>query len=130
MRAIVEGQVEGQAIVSLTPISFLGGVNPKTGVITDPENILYGKSISNKIFVFPEGIGSTVGSYVIYGLKINGVAPLAMVANQAETIVIAGAILANIPFVDHPDVDITKVIVSGDNIKIDTINKIIKIKRD
>ncbi len=128
VRTIVDGEVEGEALVSSSPISFLGGVDAKTGKITDPENNLFGESIKDKIFVFPEGQGSTVGSYVIYGLSINDVAPLAMIANQAETIVIAGAVLAEIPLVDQPDENIIESIKSGDIINIDTSKGIIVIK--
>ena len=128
IRTIVEGKVEGEAIVSTKPISFLGGVDARTGEITDPENTLFGKSIKDKIFVFPEGQGSTVGSYVIYGLGINDVAPLAMIANQAETIVIAGAVLAEIPLVDQPSEYIIDKIKSGDIIKVDTSKGIIELK--
>lgn len=121
VRTIVEGQVEGEVIISPLPISFLGGIDPKSGKIIDSENPLFGQEITNKIFIFPEGRGSTVGSYVIYGLKINGVAPLAFIANKAETIVAAGAILAEIPMVDRPAEDLFDLLKSGDRVKIDTL---------
>ena len=51
------------------------------------------------------GKGSTVGSYVIYQLKKNGVAPLAIINKEAETIVSVGAIISDIPMVDKIDID-------------------------
>ncbi|GAF88994.1 unnamed protein product, partial [marine sediment metagenome] len=98
-------------------------------IITDSENPLFGESIAGKIFVFPESKGSTVGSYVIYGLSVNNVAPLALIANKAETIVVAGAILANIPLVDKADQDVTLSIKTGDKLVIDTTEEIVKIKK-
>jgi len=50
------------------------------------------------------------------------------IANQAETIVIAGAVLGEIPLVDQPDRNIIANIKSGDIIKIDTSKGIIEIK--
>lgn len=126
VRSIVEGNVESTAIVSPMSISFLEGVDPETGNIIDHENPLFGLSIANKIFVFPESKGSTVGSYVIYGLRVNGVAPIAFVTNNAEPIIIAGAILANITLVDQLDKDVLKSIKNGDYIKIDTSRNLIK----
>lgn len=123
---IVKGNVMGKAIVCKTPFSFLGGVNPQTGIIVDPKCSIFNQTITDKIFVFPEGKGSTVGSYVIYALKINGVAPKAFIANKAETIVIAGAILAEIPLVHKPDVDILTLIKTDDVLRIDSIKKEIK----
>ncbi len=128
IRSIVDGSVEGPALVSPIPISFFGGINPKTGKIIDSENPLYGQSIADKIFVFPKGKGSTVGSYIIYGLRVNGVAPLAFIANIAETIVIAGAILAEIPLVDQPEEDVLSFIKTDDYIKLNTQKRIISKK--
>ena len=129
IRPIVDGKVKGKAIVSPIPISFLGGVDPETGAIIDSENPLFGEKLAGKIFVFPESKGSTVGSYVIYALKENKVAPLAFIANEAETIVIAGAILANIPLIDLPAENIVESIDTGDALEIDTTNCILKIKK-
>ncbi|MHA1303135.1 MAG: aconitase X swivel domain-containing protein [Candidatus Heimdallarchaeaceae archaeon] len=120
IRSIVGGKVRGEAVVSTLPISFLGGVDGKKGIITDSQNELNGVSLKDKIFIFPESVGSTVGSYVIYSLRVNNVAPLALVANHAETIVIAGAILADIPLVDHPEEEIFHLIKTGDIVEIDT----------
>lgn len=128
IRSIVDGSVEGPALVSPIPISFFGGIDSKTGEIIDSENPLYGQSIADKIFVFPKGKGSTVGSYIIYGLRVNGVAPLAFIANIAETIVIAGAILAEIPLVDQPEEDVLSFIKTGDYIKLNTQKRIISKK--
>jgi len=120
VRPIVRGTVEGEAIVSPTPISFLGDIDPNNGKVRDRNNPLFGASITNKIFIFPQGKGSTVGSYVIYGLRVNEVAPLAFVVNKAETIVIAGAILANIPLFEQIEGNISKVIKNGDTLRIDS----------
>ena len=128
IRPIVDGMVEGQILVSPIPISFFGGIDPKTGKIIDSENPLYGQTIANKIFVFPQGKGSTVGSYTIYGLRVNGVAPIAFVANIAETIVVAGAILADIPLVDQPEEDVLYFLKTGDYVILNTQNKTIKKK--
>ncbi|MCO6042169.1 DUF126 domain-containing protein [Thermococcus alcaliphilus] len=106
-RKITKGKAKGVALVSKKPLSFLGGVDPKTGIVKDIESDIKGESIKDKILVFPRGKGSTVGSYVIYQLKKNGVAPKAIVVEEAETIVATGAIIAEIPMVDK--VDISKI---------------------
>jgi predicted aconitase with swiveling domain len=66
--------------------------------------------------VFPCGKGSTVGSYVIYGLARNNQAPLAIVNKETETIVATGAILAGIPCVDRIPVE---KISTGDRLVVD-----------
>jgi len=115
-RRITKGKAKGVALVSKKPLSFLGGVDPNTGEIRDAESDIRGESVRDKILVFPRGKGSTVGSYVIYQLKKNGVAPKAIVVGEAETIVATGAIIAEIPMVDGIDVSRIK---SGQIIEVD-----------
>ena len=114
-RAINPGEAEGEAIVSKEPVGFYGNIDMKTGVIIEKGHPLEGVCISGKVFVFPNGKGSTVGSYVIYGLKKNGVAPLAIINKETETIVATGVILADIPCLDG--IDIEK-ITTGDTVKV------------
>ena len=115
-RMISPGKAQGKAIVSKEPIGFYGGIDPKTGVVIEKGHELEGKSVKDKILVFPQGKGSTVGSYIIYGLKKNGVAPAAIVNKETETIVATGVILAGIPCVDGIDIDKIK---TGDKLKVD-----------
>ena len=104
-RTIYPGKVKGKAIVSKEPISFYGGIDMKTGIVIEKGHEIEGKCIKNKIFVFPYAKGSTVGSYVIYGLKKNNVAPLAIINKETETIVATGSILAGIVCVDGIDIE-------------------------
>lgn len=99
-RIISRGITEGEILISKNPISFLGGVDPKTGIVDDKESSIYGKCVKDKILVFPYGKGSTVGSYVILQLKKNGVAPKGMINLKSETIISVGAIISRIPLVD------------------------------
>jgi predicted aconitase with swiveling domain len=124
-RSISPGIVEGEVIVSHEPIGFYGGVDAKSGIVIDKGHELEGKSISGKILAFPCGKGSTVGSYVIYGLKRNGVAPSAIINEETETIVATGVILAGIPCVDKinlKELDLK----TGDIVKVDGGNGVVK----
>ncbi|HEY81573.1 MAG TPA: DUF126 domain-containing protein [Anaerolineae bacterium] len=103
-RVVRGGRAEGEALVSPDPISFLGGVDPDTGIILDPNHPLKGVSIAGKILLFPHGKGSTVGSYTILRLARNRVAPLAMINVESEAITAVGAIIADIPMVDLVDI--------------------------
>ncbi len=107
-RCISPGKAEGEALVSSQPIGFYGCVDLKTGMFIEKGHELEGKLLKDKILVFPSGKGSTVGSYVIYGLKKNGVAPRAIINKETETIVATGAILADIPCIDGIDIGMIK----------------------
>jgi predicted aconitase with swiveling domain len=106
-RSISKGTGAGPLLVTDAPISFLGGVDPATGMVIEPGHPLHGESIAGRVLVFPHGKGSTVGSYILYGLARNGVAPAAIVNEEAEMIIAAGALIAGIPLVDRPERPIT-----------------------
>ena len=100
-RKIYHGITKGEALVTSMGISFFGGVDPDTGVVVERGHELEGQSIGGKVLVFPSGKGSTVGSYTLYRLKMNGLAPAAIVNAECETITAVGCIIAEIPCVDH-----------------------------
>jgi uncharacterized protein len=104
-RSISKGSATGPALVSKDAISFLGGVDPKTGDVIEKGHALYGKNVKGAVLIFPGGKGSTVGSYVLYQLKKNGVAPAAIINVKSEPIVAVGAIISGIPMVDSLESD-------------------------
>ena len=118
-RMISPGKAEGVAIVTSEPIGFYGGIDIKTGIVIEKGHPLEGKCVTDKILVFPCGKGSTVGSYVIYGLKKNDVAPAGIVNKETETIVATGVILAGIPCVDQVEIEKIK---DGETIFLDADN--------
>lgn len=118
-RKVVGGQGAGEAIVSRQAISFFGGVNPRSGVVIEQGHDIEGRSIKGKVLVFPRGKGSTVGSYVIYGLGKYGAAPVAIVNVETEPIIIGGCVLAKIPLVDKLDRNPLDAIRTGDWVEVE-----------
>ena len=115
-RIIYRGKAEAEALVTSQPISFYGGVDPNTGTIIEKGHELQGQSVKGKILVFPQGKGSTVGSYTLYRLKKNGAAPAGMINRECETIIAVGAIISEIPCIDK--IDIAK-IKTGNRIRVE-----------
>ncbi len=102
MKPIVDTStiIEGGGLVVENPISFLGDVDPETGVLVQPDSRVKGEIVSNRVLFAPEGRGSTVGSYIMYALKFNRKQPLALVMHKAEPIIITGAVISDIPLLD------------------------------
>ena len=115
-RVIKSGIAEGVALVSPTPIGFLGGVDPETGVVVEAGHPLEGECVAGRVLVFPTGKGSTVGSYTLYRMARAGTAPAAIVNAESEAIVAVGAIIGNIPMVDQVDI---RQIRTGDRVQVD-----------
>ena len=106
-RVIKAGAAQGEALVSSDPVGFFGGVDPDTGAVAEPAHPLLGTCVTGRVLVFPTGKGSTVGSYILYRLKKNGLAPAAIINAESEPIVAVGAIVSDIPMVDQ--IDITRI---------------------
>lgn len=124
-RGIRRGRVEGTALVCSTPLSFLGGVDVRTGRIRDGECDADGRSVRGKVLCFPFGRGSTVGSYAMYQLRLNGKAPKGIVNSSAEPIVATGAIMSDIPMVDKVDISL---VADGDRVIVDGAEGTVELK--
>jgi predicted aconitase with swiveling domain len=129
-RGVVRGRAQGYALVTTEPVSFFGGLDPRTGRIIEKNHELEGKNVTNRVFVFPHGKGSTVGSYIIYAMKKNGVAPSAVINLETEPIIAAGCVLAEIPLIDKLEVNPLKAIKTGDFVKVLADMNVVEIESD
>jgi uncharacterized protein len=128
-RKIVKGKASGEAIVTRQAISFSGGVDNMTGIVTEPGHELEGVNIAGKVLIFLSGKGSTGGSYKIYDMAERGTAPVAFVQVTAEPVTTVGAIIGNIPVVAGLDQDPTRAIHSGDLIDLDADAGLVTVTR-
>ena len=117
LRSLQNITLEGEALVTSSPITFLGFVNKETGEIVEKEHELYGQTIKDKIFVFPRGIGSTVAPYVLINLKRNNAAPLAIINRESDSGTVAGASASRIPMVYRLDADPVTTIKNGQKLR-------------
>jgi len=108
----------GKALVTKQAITFLGGIDAGKGTIVEKGHELEGKKVKGKVLIFPRSKGSTVGSYSIYALAKNRAAPLAMIVEEADATLAAGAIIAGIPLVHTKDKNIFK-IREGEEVTVD-----------
>jgi predicted aconitase with swiveling domain len=132
-KGVTSGKGAGPALVTKQMFGFWGGVDPSTGIIIDQRHELYGENIKGKVFVFPEGRGSTVGAAVILELVRCGNAPAAIINSRTEGILAAGGILADklyncpLPIVDSLDVDPITSIMTGDWVEVDASTGIVTV---
>ena len=76
---------------------------PEKGFVSDQKHEIFGKPFAGRVLVFPNAVGSSVGAYVIYRLKKNGMAPKAIINQSADIITTSGCALAGIPLFDIVD---------------------------
>ena len=126
-RCISKGKGEGEALVSREPISFVGGVDPDTGVVVERGHELEGKCIKGKVLIFPHGKGSTAGSWIIYATSRRGTAPSAIINARGEPIIVTGAVIGKIPMVDMVEPDPFDVIETGDFVRVNADEGIVEV---
>lgn len=134
-RVVVKGITKGEALVTSQPISFWGGLDPKSGMIIDRRHELYGKIVSEKVLVFPYGKGSVSGTTVLLEAIRRNKAPIAIVNLVTDPIIAASAVLAEkmygkiIPIVDKPERNPIEVISTGDFVKVDANSSVIEVTK-
>ena len=94
-RPIIAGSAAGTALVSKEPLSFWGGLEPHTGEIIDRRHERSGAVVTGKVFVFPQGKGSSTSSAVLLEAIRAGVAPAAIINLKVDPILALGAIVAD-----------------------------------
>jgi len=116
---IVGGYGEGEALVTREPVCFYL-THPKTSIIRERGHELEGKSLANKVLVFPSGKASSVVQIDgLFKLASNNVAPKAMIVVDVETVLIVSAVIAKVPLVNRLEKDPFEIIHTGDFVKVD-----------
>ena len=126
---IVGGYGEGEALVSHEAICFYL-TDPKTGIIREKGHELEGKTVANKVLVFPSGKASSVVQIDgLFKLTSNKVAPRAMIVKDVETVLVVSAFIAKVPLVDRLEKDPFEVIRTGNFVKVDAKKGIVTITK-
>lgn len=94
-RPVVAGEAEGCALVSKEPLSFWGGLCPHTGEIIDRRHERSGAIVTGRVFVFPQGRGSSTSSATLLESIKTGVAPAAIINLKVDPILALGSIVAD-----------------------------------
>jgi predicted aconitase with swiveling domain len=119
-RKISEGRAQGEVIISKDSVCFYL-VEPETGVVVEKNHDIEGKSIAGKILVMPSGKGSSVvQADGLYKLAQNNMAPKAMIIEHADTVLVSGAIVMEVPMVHKVEKAFYELIKDGDEIEINS----------
>ena len=93
-RPIVPGEARGSVLLSRSPPSLWGGIDPKTGHIIDNRHDRYGESVVGRILALPAEKGSSTGSAVLLELIRINKAPSAVVTCHLAPVLALGSIVA------------------------------------
>ena len=94
-KALLSGpSIVAEALVLTAPISFWGGVDPKTSMIADVRHPQHGLLIKGRVLFIPGTIGSSSASAILLELVHRGIAPAALVLHEPDAILLLGLIVA------------------------------------
>ncbi len=95
-RALLAGEAAGAALVLVleAPLSLWGGLDSSTGRISDHHHPQLGETTTGKILVMPSGRGSSSSSSVLAEAIRLGTAPLAILLDEPDEILVLGALAA------------------------------------
>lgn len=132
----VSGRMNSEAMISgpilhlEEPLSFWGGLDPATGVITDIHHPQVGVCVTGKILVMEHGRGSSSSSSVVLELIRNKAGPVAIILLEMDTHIVLGSIAAEelyglfMPIIVVSR-DILENLHTGDIVNIDPTNELV-----
>jgi uncharacterized protein len=95
LQTLIPGPAASGQVLALTaPISFWGGVDPKTSVIADVRHPQHGTPIAGTILYLPGTIGSSSASAVLLELIHRRIAPAAIILKDPDAILLLGVLVA------------------------------------
>ncbi len=131
-RAVAGRRGEGQALVSTMPINFTAAftkphnlIPSRRAEVRDRHHDLFGSNLAGRVLVFPACIGSTFTGMILMQLMSEGKAPAGIVVQHADSLLVSGAVLAQVwftrgvPVVEYPAADLFDRIRTGDRVVVD-----------
>jgi predicted aconitase with swiveling domain len=102
-RGIVRGKARGKVLRSSDGICFYT-VEPESGVVAEKGHPLAGRCVAGTALIFPHGKGSSVVQLDgLYQLVKHGVAPTSLIVESLDTVLVACAVIMDIPLVADVD---------------------------
>ena len=127
----IGGTVEGEALVANDNFSARYDLDRIKGIFSRPQHTLAGQSYVDKILVLNTAKGGVASAWMLHEMKSRGLAPKALLFNQADTILAQGAALADLTLCDQfSDGDITALIKTGEHVMVDPQRGVVYVERD
>ena len=131
-RSMVKGRARAKALVTRMPVNFTAAftkpvnmIPNKRGEIQDRHHDLFKKNVANRVLVFPACIGSTFTGMVLMQLMVEGRGPAAMIVQNADSLLVSGAVLAEtwfkkgVPVIEYAGADLFDKIKTNNTVEVD-----------
>ncbi len=120
--------VEGEALVADDNFSARYDLDRINGVFSRPQHKLFGQSYKDRVLVLNTAKGGVASAWMLHEMKSRGIAPLAILFNAANTILVQGAALADMAMCDRfVDGDVTTLIKTGQRLRVEPARGVVTI---
>lgn len=109
----------GVALVGKDDFSARYDLDRIKGIFSREAHKLYGKSYVGTILVLNNAKGGVATAWMLHEMRARNMAPAALLLNAANPIMAQGAALADLPFMDRFEGDITDLLRTGDRVTVD-----------
>ena len=124
---ISEGSAQAEAIISKDRIMFYQ-VRPEDGMMEEKDHCLEGQIIAGKVLLFPGGKGSSVVQQDgLYHLDRFHNMPAALIVQDPDPVLVAGAIIMEIPMVDRLPQEFYDTVKNGDKLTVNADEGLVEI---
>ena len=119
--------VTGHALVARDGFSARYDLDRVQGIFSRPAHKLAGESYVGKVLVLDTAKGGVASSWMLHEMASRGVAPLALVFNSVNPILVQGAAFGDIPMLAGFDGDITALVPNGAQVTIEPQKRVLRI---
>jgi len=126
-RHAIGSPVTGQALVARDGFSARYDLDRVQGIFSRPAHKLAGESYVGKILVLDTAKGGVASAWMLHEMASRRVAPLALVFNSVNPILVQGAAFAELPMLAGFDGDITALVPNGAHVTIEPPKRVLRI---
>ncbi len=119
--------VRGPALVAADNFSARYDLDRERGIFSRPSHQLHGQSYVGKILVLNAAKGGVATSWMLAEMAARGMAPLALLLNDANPIMAQAAAFSSVALIDRFERDVTEAIVTGDQVEVDPARGIARV---
>ncbi len=112
-------RVRGEALVAQDGFSARYDLDRLRGVFSRPSHKLAGQSYVGRVLVLDTAKGGVATAWMLHEMAARGMAPLAVVLNSVNPILVQGAAFGRVTMLVGFDGDITTLVPHGASVEID-----------
>ncbi len=113
------GAAEGPALISRRTITGWGGIDYRTGIVTEPGHPLQGRCLKGQVLILEGSRGSNGWSAFFHAAQAAGFGPAALVFPRLDSRTALTAAVLNIPLITDLYRDPFGLIGLGDPVRVD-----------